>query len=65
MFEILKIQPKPELTVKISRGKKGSYGWEIEYSGDDMYEVLNIIFDVDLKLTKWFIEETRIPAQSE
>lgn len=48
------IRPDPELKVTIDRGKTGKYGWEITYSGSELYEVLNTVLSADRKLRKYF-----------
>lgn len=53
-MKVMAIKPDPELKISLDRGKTGKYGWEISYSGSDVYEVLNVVLDADRKLKKYF-----------
>lgn len=44
-------------SIKLSRGMKGIYGWEIKLSGENEEEVLGRIELLDRKLTKIYVEE--------
>lgn len=48
--------PGPELRVKIERGQRGGYGWEIAVSapGHDADALLAVIDDTDSKLRRRF-----------
>jgi len=46
-------KPEPELSVKVTRGQKGAYGWEISYSGKNTDEVIERIKEVDEKLREF------------
>lgn len=44
--------PKPELSVKVERGQRGGYGWEVRASapGHDVEALLAVIREADAKL---------------
>ncbi len=52
--------PKPELRVKIERGQRGGYGWEISAScpGHDTDALLAVIEEADAKLRERFGPES-------
>ncbi len=49
-------EPQPELRVKLERGQRGGYGWEIAAScpGHDVDSLLAVIEDADRKLRERF-----------
>ncbi|AGK61472.1 hypothetical protein Asulf_01489 [Archaeoglobus sulfaticallidus PM70-1] len=50
--------PKPpEIKVTLTRGQKGSYGWEITYNGTDSEFIISKIKYIDEKLRKLFLED--------
>ncbi len=44
--------PKPELRIKVEKGQRNSYGWEISASmpGHEVDELLRVIDEADTKL---------------
>ncbi len=44
--------PKPELRIKVEKGQRNSYGWEISAAapGHNVDELLRVIDEVDTKL---------------
>jgi len=40
----------PEVSVKLIRGQRGNYGWEIKCNGDDIEEVIGKIRKIDADL---------------
>jgi len=53
--------PSPEpFKVKVERGQKGGYGWEIAISGDSLTHILDLIEAADRRL-----RETYSPAGPE
>lgn len=50
-------QPSPEpIKIKIERGQKGGYGWEISVAGDSIDQILEKIESADSMLRKKFLE---------
>ena len=43
-------------SIKLSKGQKGTYAWEIKIAGEDENNILERIKKVDDKLTKTYIE---------
>lgn len=43
-------------SIKLSRGMKGVYGWEIKIAGEDENDILKRIESVDKELVKRYIE---------
>jgi hypothetical protein len=49
--------PQPsELKICLNRGQKGSYGWDIQYSGQDRKKILETIENVDHELRQKYIQ---------
>ena len=47
--------PSPEpLKVKVERGQKGGYGWEIAVSGDSLIHILDTIETADRRLRETY-----------
>ena len=40
----------PHYSVKLSRGQRGTYGWEIKVSGDDKSKILDDLIKFDTSL---------------
>jgi hypothetical protein len=55
--EHLSIRQEPELKITLSRGQKGGYGWEIQYSSEDKKKVLEAIEEIDRELRKRYLSE--------
>jgi len=51
------IQQLPEYKVKLTRGQKGNYGWEITVAGSNVKEVLTELAKIDKALRKMFGKE--------
>ena len=51
------IQQLPEYKVKLTRGQKGNYGWEITVAGSNVKEVLTELAKIDKALRKMFGNE--------
>ena len=51
------IQQLPEYKVKLTRGQKGNYGWEITVAGSNRKEVLMELAKIDKALRKMFGKE--------
>ena len=50
--------PSPEpYRVKLERGQKGGYGWEISVSGSDMDRILRTISNTNKMLIATYMEE--------
>lgn len=48
--------PSPEpFKIKVERGQKGGYGWEITVSGDSISHVLELIATADEKLKETYL----------
>jgi len=48
--------PSPEpLKIKVERGQKGGYGWEIAISGDSLTHILDLIETADRRLRETYI----------
>jgi hypothetical protein len=57
-------EPTPELSVKIERGQRGGYGWEVRASapGHDVDALLAVLADADAKLREWYGPEAGEPT---
>ncbi len=57
---------QPELRIKLERGQRGGYGWEVSASapGHDVEALLGVIDEVDSELRRRYspTEETRARA---
>ena len=51
------VQQLPEYKVKLTRGQKGNYGWEITVAGSNRKEVLMELAKIDKALRKMFGKE--------
>ena len=51
------IKGEPNIKVKLERGQKGTYAWEITYEGEDRVKVINKIASCDAKLKSIFAKE--------
>jgi len=50
-------QPTPDpVKIKIERGQKGGYGWEISIVGDDAENIIQRLKEADKSLRKNFLE---------
>jgi hypothetical protein len=50
--------PSPEpVKIKIERGQKGGYGWEISVVGDNIDQIIEHIAAADARLRKTFLVE--------
>lgn len=54
--EHVTIKQESELKVTLTRGQKGSYGWEIQYAGEDR-AVLETLAETDSKLRERYAVE--------
>ena len=60
--EHVNIQQPSDLKVCLNRGQKGTYGWEIQYSGQDKEKILETIGKVDEGLrANYTVEEQQSP----
>jgi len=51
------LSPKQDLnSIKLIRGQRGNYGYEIKLVGQDEKEILKKLKDVDAELKKTYIE---------
>lgn len=55
--EHVSIQHPSELKVCLNRGQKGTYGWEIQYAGQDRKTILETIEKVDMELQQKYIQD--------
>lgn len=56
-----KLSPKQDLnSIKLIRGQRGSYGWEIKLVGEDEKEIIKKLKLVDEELNKIYIELNNI-----
>jgi len=52
-----KLSPKQDLnSIKLIRGQRGNYGYEIKLVGQDEKEIIKKLKDVDDELRKTYIE---------
>lgn len=56
--------PKPELRVKLERGQRGAYGWEVSASapGHDVDALLAVLGEADGKLRERYGPDTTEPT---
>jgi hypothetical protein len=55
--EHVSIQHPSELKVCLNRGQKRTYGWEIQYAGQDRRKILEIVEKVDVELRQKYIQD--------
>jgi hypothetical protein len=61
--EHVSIRQAPELKITVNRGQRGSYGWEIQYSGTDKKELLGTIEEADRELREKYLSEGLCPPK--
>jgi hypothetical protein len=51
------LSPKQDLnSIKLIRGQRGNYGFEIKLVGEDEKEIVKRLKDVDIELVKTYVE---------
>jgi hypothetical protein len=52
-----KFQYEQPLSVEVSRGQRGGYGWTIKIHGDDDDYIVNKVAEIDQRLRGYFLME--------
>lgn len=54
--EHVSIQHPSELKICLNRGQRGTYGWDIQYSGQKRETIIDTIEKVDIELRQKYIQ---------
>lgn len=61
--KVVQVSQHP-VRVKLTRGMRGQYGWEIDVEASDSTEALFLIETLDRELREKFLEESKQPKQA-